>query len=69
MEINENAKIGKIIGKYPETIPVFEKYGLGCVGCPAAGREKIRDIAEIHSIDLASLIEDIKKAINKTCRG
>ncbi len=61
--ITKNSKIGEVIRKYPETLPVFEKYQLRCLGCPAAEPETIKDAAEIHGIDLDSFINSLNKAI------
>lgn len=60
MSINDVAKI------YPETLAVFERYGLGCVGCRAALFENIEQGAEIHGIDVNTLVEDLNGAANKS---
>ncbi len=60
MSINDVAKI------YPETLAVFERYGLGCVGCRAALFENIEQGAEIHGIDVNTLVEDLNGAVNKS---
>ena len=60
MSINDVAKI------YPETVAVFERYGLGCIGCRAALFENIEQGAEIHGIDVNTLIEDLNRAAGKS---
>ncbi len=63
--ITEDSKIGEVIRNYPETISVFEKYQLGCLGCPAAEPETIKDAAQVHGINLDSFIKDLNEAIAK----
>jgi hybrid cluster-associated redox disulfide protein len=63
--IHKNMSIEDIVKKYPETILIFEKYGLGCVGCQAALFENIEQGAEVHGIDVDTLIKDLNNAIPK----
>ncbi len=62
MEIKKDSKIKEIIEEKPETIAVFQKYGLGCVGCFAAALETVEEAAEVHDIDLESFIKDLNQA-------
>ena len=57
--------IEEVVKKYPETIQVFERYGLGCVGCQAALFENIQQGAEIHGIDVNALVDSLNGIINK----
>jgi hybrid cluster-associated redox disulfide protein len=63
--IHKNMSIEDIVKKYPETILIFEKYGLGCVGCQAALFENIEQGAEVHGINVDTLIKDLNNAIPK----
>jgi hybrid cluster-associated redox disulfide protein len=63
--INKKMSIEEIVRKYPETIPVFEKYGLGCVGCQAALFEDIQQGAEIHGIDIDTLLSSLNQVLKK----
>jgi len=58
--------IEEVVKKYPETISVFEEYGLGCVGCQAALFENIEQGAEVHGIDVEALITDLNKVAKKS---
>jgi hybrid cluster-associated redox disulfide protein len=63
--INKNMSIEEVVKRYPETIPIFERHGLGCVGCQAALFENIEQGAEIHGIDLEALINDLNGVAKK----
>jgi hybrid cluster-associated redox disulfide protein len=63
--INKNMAIHDVVRKHPETIPVFEKFGLGCLGCLAALYENIEQGAKVHDIDVEALIASINNVITK----
>ena len=51
------------VQKYPSTIAVFMRYGLGCIGCALARFENIREGAQAHGIDVETLVEDLNGSI------
>jgi len=63
--INKNMTIHELVRKHPETIPVFEKFGLGCLDCQAALFENIEQGARVHGIDVEALIANINSVITK----
>jgi hybrid cluster-associated redox disulfide protein len=63
--INKNMSIHEVVRKHPETIPIFDKFGLGCVGCEAALFENIEQGAEVHGIDVETLITSLNSIIAK----
>jgi hybrid cluster-associated redox disulfide protein len=65
MIIDKNTSIKEVVKKYPETIAVFERYGLGCVGCPAALFENIQQGADVHGIEINGLIDSLNSIIGK----
>ena len=63
--INEDMNIREVIEKYPETVYVFGKYNMGCIGCIAASFEKIGDIAAVHGVDTKKFVEELNAAMKK----
>ena len=63
--ITEDMNIKEVIDKYPETLSVFAKYNMGCIGCIAASFEKISDIAAVHGVDVKTFVKDLNTAIQK----
>jgi hybrid cluster-associated redox disulfide protein len=57
--------IGDVVSKYPSTINVFFKHGLGCVGCAVARFENIQQGAMAHGIDVDALINDLNQAVSQ----
>ena len=63
-KITADMNIREVLEKYPETIPVFIKNNIGCIGCIAASFENIRDIALVHGIDVKTFLEELNAAVN-----
>jgi hybrid cluster-associated redox disulfide protein len=63
--IDEDMNIREVIEKYPETVPVFGKYNMGCIGCIAASFEKLKDIASVHGIDVKSFVKELNEAVGE----
>jgi len=61
MSINEKMSILEVVQKYPQTVDVFRKYGMGCLGCSAARFENIEQGAAAHGIDIKALTADLNK--------
>ncbi len=65
MKITKTMGIQEVVEKYPETVPIFFKHGLGCLGCAAARFESIEQGAMAHGIDVDALIADLNKAVGE----
>lgn len=53
----------EVVRKYPQTIQVFVKYGLGCIGCHAAQFENIEQGAMVHGINVDVLLKELNEAV------
>jgi len=63
--ITADMNIGDVVQKYPHTIEVFFRHGLGCVGCAVARFENIAQGALAHGIDVNTLIEDLNQSVSR----
>lgn len=62
MSITKEMPIGEIVQKYPQTVRVFLKHGLMCVGCAAARFENLEQGAVAHGINVDALLQDLNAA-------
>lgn len=62
-KITKEMNIVEIVKNYPETLEVFAKYGLGCVGCAAARFENLEAGAKVHGIDVDTFVEELNEAL------
>lgn len=63
MTITKDMGIIEVVRKYPQTIEVFMKQGMGCLGCAAAHFETIEEGALAHEMDVDKLMEALNAAV------
>lgn len=63
MKITKEMSITEIVQKHPESIDVFMKHGMSCLGCAAARFENIGQGAAAHGIDVDKLVADLNKVV------
>ena len=63
MKITKQMGIQEVVDKYPQTVAVFFKHGLGCLGCAAAHFETIEQGAMAHGLNVDALITDLNKVV------
>lgn len=61
--ISKEMGIKEIVQKYPQTVPVFQIHGMGCLGCSGAKFENVAQGAAAHGIDISILIRDLNDSI------
>ena len=61
--ITADMPIGDVIQKYPNTVEVFFRHGLGCIGCAAANFENIAQGCMAHGIDADALVKDLNAMV------
>lgn len=61
--ITKDMGIMDIVSKYPQTVEVFMKYGMGCLGCMAARFENLEQGALAHGIDVDAMLKDLNEKI------
>ncbi len=64
-KITKEMSILEIVEKHPETIEVFMKHGLHCIGCAAARFETLEQGASAHGIDVDKFVKDLNSALKK----
>ena len=58
-KITKEMSVQEILTKYPETISVFRRHGLHCIGCFAAAFETLEQGALAHGLDIDKLLKDL----------
>ena len=56
-KITKEMGIMEIVQAYPETIEVFQRFGMGCIGCAAARFENLEAGAKVHGIDIDAMVD------------
>lgn len=61
MTITKEMTIEEVVSQYPETMMVFMRHGLHCVGCHVSAFESIEEGAMAHGINVDALVSDLNK--------
>lgn len=64
MSVTKDMKIEEVVTQYPETMMVFMRHGLHCVGCHVSAFESIEEGAIVHGINVDALVEDLNKVVS-----
>jgi hybrid cluster-associated redox disulfide protein len=55
--------VAEVLNRWPETIPVFLKYKLDCVGCDMASFDTLADVIRIYCLPAEQFVNDLRQAI------
>jgi hybrid cluster-associated redox disulfide protein len=61
--INKEMLIGDIVRRYPQTLAVFERYGLTCFECQIADYEALEHGADVHKVDVDKLLAELNQVV------
>ena len=64
-KITKEMGIMDIVQNYPETVEVFQKFGMGCIGCAAAHFEKLEAGAKFHGIDIDAMVDAMNEIVGE----
>jgi len=62
-KVTKEMGIIDIVQKFPQSLEVFAKYGLGCIGCAAARFENLEAGAKVHGVDPDQMVAEINALI------
>ena len=62
-KVTKEMNIMEIVQNYPQSIEVFQRYGLGCIGCAAARFENLEAGAKVHGVDPEQMVAEINELI------
>jgi len=64
-KVTKEMSIIDIVQDHPESIEIFAKYGLGCIGCAAARFENLEAGARVHGFDPQEMVDEINALIGE----
>ena len=64
-KVTKEMGIMDIVQAHPEAVAVFQKYGMGCIGCAAAHFENLEAGAKVHGFDADQMVADINELIGE----
>lgn len=64
-KVTKDMSIIDIVQQYPQSLEVFAKYGMGCIGCAAARFENLEAGAKVHGFDPDEMVAEINALISE----
>lgn len=64
-KVTKDMGIIEIVQSYPQAVEIFQKYGMGCLGCAAARFENLEAGARVHGFDPDAMVEEINALIEE----
>ena len=64
-KVTKEMGIIEIVQTHPEAVEIFQKYGMGCLGCAAARFENLEAGARVHGFDPNDMVNDINALIGE----
>ena len=64
-KVTKEMGIMEIVQAHPEAVAVFQKYGMGCIGCAAAHFENLEAGAKVHGINPDEMVAEINSLIEE----
>ena len=61
--IQAELTVAETLARWPQTIPVFMRRQMACVGCAVTPFETLADVATIYQVDLGQFLNDLRQAI------
>lgn len=65
MLIHKDMKIEDVLRKYPQTVPVFQRFGIDCAECELSRYENLEHGARVHRIDLETLLAGLNESVKR----
>ena len=62
-ELTADLTVAETMGCWPQTIPIFFRYRMACVGCPIASFETLAEVALIYGQDLECLMNELRQTM------
>ena len=63
--VTRDSNILEAVQQYPVIAQVFQRYGLGCIGCMVASGETLGEGISAHGLNADMVVEEINMIIDK----
>ncbi|MGL4546476.1 DUF1858 domain-containing protein [Eubacterium aggregans] len=63
-KVTKDMGILEAVEQYPDSVPVFQAFGMHCFGCTAARFENIEQGCAAHGIDADEMVNAINNALS-----
>jgi hybrid cluster-associated redox disulfide protein len=64
-QLSADLTAAQVMAQWPQTISVFFRHRMACVGCPVAHFEALSEITAVYRLDLACFIGELQRAVDR----
>jgi hybrid cluster-associated redox disulfide protein len=57
--------VAEVMDRWPQTIPIFFRYRMMCVGCPIAPFETLAEVAVIYGLNPSCFLNELEHIIER----
>lgn len=65
LPITGDAIVGDLMSEHKETIPVFIRRRMMCIGCPVAHLHDLREACAEHDVPMGDFLDEVNGAIDR----
>lgn len=65
-EITPDLMVADLLARWPETIPVFIKHKLSCVGCAMAPFDSLSEVAKIYDLGCECFLNELRSVVEES---
>jgi hybrid cluster-associated redox disulfide protein len=62
-QLIEDRTVADVLSRWPQTVPVFLRYRLACIGCSLSRFEQIADVVRTYDLDRNRFLAELRQAI------
>jgi hybrid cluster-associated redox disulfide protein len=66
--LGPTAIVAEVLAQWPQTIPVFVRHRMGCVGCSMARFETLADSACIYGLSISQFLDELRQTLPDMAR-
>lgn len=64
LTLTPDITVADLLCKWPETIPIFIKHRMACVGCSVSAFETVRSAAAVYQLPFEAFLEELQDVLD-----
>ena len=60
--VTADLTVSEVLDQWPQTVSVFQRMRLACVGCTMASFDTLEDVAHFYHLDLSQFLAALQEA-------
>lgn len=65
-QLEASLTVAEVLARWPQTISIFMRHRMACVGCAIAPFETLAEVAAIYKLEANCFLAELAQAIDQT---